>query len=214
MSGLFIVESSDNRVTGNSVAGNDEGGIAIDGSDRNLVSGNHVSRSIKDISVSGDHNILLANLLTDATACPPDGCGDGISVEGGTANLVVSNRIARTGQNGIAVNAFSAVGGPPSIGTVIRNNVIHAATADAIAIATFGGDAIGGIVKDTRLDGNVVIGSGHDGINITSASTTVTHNLAVHNGNLGIEAVAGVLDGGRNRAFANGNPLQCLNIAC
>lgn len=73
---------------------------------------------------------------------------------------------------------------------------------------------LGGIVKDTRLDGNLVIGSGHDGINITSASTTVTRNLAVHNGNLGIEAVAGVLDGGSNRAFANGNPLQCLNIAC
>jgi hypothetical protein len=173
-----------------------------------------VSRSPKDISLSGDNNIIIANLLTDAMTCPPDACSDGISVEGGTANLVVSNRIARTDQSGIALNAFNAVGGPSSIGTVIRNNFIHTAAADGIAIGTFGGDAIGGIVNDTRLDGTLVNGSGHDGINLTSASTTVTRNLAVHNGNLGIEAVAGVLDGGGNRAFANGNSLQCLNIAC
>jgi len=173
-----------------------------------------VSRSSKDIALSGDSNIIIANHLTGAIACPPDGCGDGITVEGGTANLVVSNTIARTDQNGIALNAFNAVGGPSSIGTVIRNNFIRAATADGIAIGTFEGEAIGGIIKDTRLDGNLVIGSGHDGINITRASTTVTRNLAIHNDNLGIEAVPGVLDGGNNRAFANGNPLQCLNIAC
>jgi hypothetical protein len=31
---------------------------------------------------------------------------------------------------------------------------------------------------------------------------------------LGIEAVAGVLDGGGNRALGNGNPLQCLKVVC
>jgi hypothetical protein len=31
---------------------------------------------------------------------------------------------------------------------------------------------------------------------------------------LGIAAVPGVTDGGRNRARGNGNPAQCLNVAC
>jgi hypothetical protein len=36
----------------------------------------------------------------------------------------------------------------------------------------------------------------------------------VHNGDLGIEAVAGVADGGGNKARGNGSPAQCTNIAC
>ena len=31
---------------------------------------------------------------------------------------------------------------------------------------------------------------------------------------LGIEAVAGVTDGGGNKAAGNGNPLQCTNVRC
>jgi hypothetical protein len=38
-------------------------------------------------------------------------------------------------------------------------------------------------------------------------------NVAVHNGDVGIEAVPGVADGGGNRAYANGSPLQCTNIS-
>jgi len=33
-------------------------------------------------------------------------------------------------------------------------------------------------------------------------------------GDLGIEAVPGVTDGGGNHAAANGNPAQCVNLAC
>jgi hypothetical protein len=39
-------------------------------------------------------------------------------------------------------------------------------------------------------------------------------NLAVRSGDLGIEAVAGVTDGGRNKAGGNRNPAHCTNIAC
>jgi hypothetical protein len=38
----------------------------------------------------------------------------------------------------------------------------------------------------------------------------ITHD----NADLGIEAVEGVIDGGRNRASGNGDPLQCLNDDC
>jgi hypothetical protein len=39
-------------------------------------------------------------------------------------------------------------------------------------------------------------------------------NRAFGNPDFGIEAVAGVIDGGGNRAWDDGNPLQCLNVDC
>ena len=42
----------------------------------------------------------------------------------------------------------------------------------------------------------------------------ITRNVANDNGDLGIVAGAGTIDGGGNRAFGNGNPLQCIGIAC
>ena len=77
-----------------------------------------------------------------------------------------------------------------------------------------GGDAFGTIVE-----GNTANGNGDDGIDIDSDEnpllpTEVTRNTANDNGDLGTEAVAWTRDGGGNRAFGNGNPLQCLNIVC
>ena len=46
-----------------------------------------------------------------------------------------------------------------------------------------------------------------DGLDVDSPSTTLTGNLALHNGgDLGIEAVAGVIDGGKNHATAMAIP--------
>ena len=56
--------------------------------------------------------------------------------------------------------------------------------------------------------------AGDDGIDVNSASTTIAGNLAVRNHDLGIEAVAGVTDGGGNKAAANGDPRQCTHVAC
>jgi hypothetical protein len=56
--------------------------------------------------------------------------------------------------------------------------------------------------------------SGHDGINVNRPANTVSGNVALHNRALGIEAVPGVIDGGRNLAFGNGDPRQCLIVAC
>ena len=65
------------------------------------------------------------------------------------------------------------------------------------------------IVARNRADG-----SGDDGIDVESRRTTLRRNAANNNGDLGIEAVRGVRDAGGNRASGNGNPLQCLNVAC
>jgi hypothetical protein len=44
-------------------------------------------------------------------------------------------------------------------------------------------------------------------------ANTVSANVTLRNRAPGIEAVAGVIDGGGNRAFGNGDPLQCLRNA-
>jgi hypothetical protein len=43
---------------------------------------------------------------------------------------------------------------------------------------------------------------------------TAVGNTANDNLDHGIEAVPGVVDGGGNTASGNGNPTQCLNVAC
>jgi hypothetical protein len=43
---------------------------------------------------------------------------------------------------------------------------------------------------------------------------TIARNRANENGDLGIEAVAGVTDGGGNRANGNCNAAQCTNVFC
>jgi parallel beta-helix repeat protein len=204
--------SSDNLIADNTATGG-EAGIGVQGN-RNLVSGNSVFKNCGDILVAGDHNTVVANLVRESTGTADSGCGVGIAVEGGVANLVAGNSVAGiTGQGqGIRVNAYEEFGGIPTIGTVIRANLIRDAASDGIAIATDSGS--GETVDDTVVEANLIIGSGNDGINIARAATTVTRNLALHNANLGIEAIPGVIDGGGNRAFANGNPLQCINIAC
>jgi hypothetical protein len=53
-----------------------------------------------------------------------------------------------------------------------------------------------------------------DGIEVANAATTIARNTANENGDLGIEAVAGVTDGGGNRASGNGNAAQCTNVVC
>ena len=49
---------------------------------------------------------------------------------------------------------------------------------------------------------------------MNAADTTVMRDVANQNSDLGIEAVAGVQDGGGNRAAGNGNPLQCTGVSC
>jgi parallel beta-helix repeat protein len=77
-----------------------------------------------------------------------------------------------------------------------------------------------GIVVNGRSDGtlvmaNVAVFNGlDDGIDVNNPDTTIADNTANENGDLGIEAVAGVTDGGGNRASGNGDPRQCVNVVC
>ena len=202
--GFFIVGLDNSRIENNSISGNPEAAIIIEGSGNEL-SHNRVLKGGDGIVVSGDANTVSGNRLSGPSECP-DECGFGISLEGGTGNLVEGNTVVRFHQAGIRIAAFEPEGGPPTVGNTISGNLIQDSDVDGVLVES--------TAFDTLLERNIAIGAGDDGIDVQSSATTVTRNLALHNGDLGIGAVPGVTDGGGNRAAANGNPAQCTNVAC
>jgi hypothetical protein len=214
--------SDDNRVSATLVADNAESGLVMFGGDRNVATANRVRRNGDNMDVMGDDDVVTGNVVTDATGCPDGGCGIGISFEGGTGSLIAANLVDGAAANpadatsgaGIRVDEFASATGRSTIGTVVRGNLVRHAGGDGIAVGTSHDDNSTGLVEDTLVEANVVTGSVRDGIDVGRAANTVSRNVALRNGAFGIEAVAGVIDGGGNIAHGNGDPLQCLRIAC
>ena len=79
-----------------------------------------------------------------------------------------------------------------------------------------GGDAFQVNAKDNHsvLNHNIARRAGDDGFDVQSDSARLVNNGAFGNADLGIDAALGVIDGGGNVARFNGDPRQCVNIAC
>jgi parallel beta-helix repeat protein len=203
--GFFVAGLDDSRFEGNSLGDNPETGILLDHGNRNAFSRNRFSNNGDGLVISGDGNTARDNRLSGPLDCPGE-CGHGISLEGGTDNLIERNVVLGYHHAGILAASFEEFGGPPTVGNTIRGNLIRGTAVEGLLV--------GPTAIDTLLARNIAIDAGDDGIHVDNAETTLTRNLAVHNGDLGIEAVPGVTDGGGNHAAANGNPAQCTNIAC
>jgi hypothetical protein len=156
------------------------------------------------IIVTGDGNTIVRNHVADVVGCP-DGCGFGISFEGGEGNLIERNIVARADQAGLRVADFEPET-PPAIDTVVQRNLILDAGIDGVFVDES--------ASDTLVERNTAIGADDDGIDVESAATTLTRNLSLRNGDLSIQAVPGVTDGGGNKAHGNGNLARCTNVAC
>jgi parallel beta-helix repeat protein len=203
--GYFVSGLDDSRFEENSIADHPEAGILLDHGNGNEFNHNRLSNNQDGIVVSGDANTVAGNWLSGPSECPEE-CGFGISLEGGTGNVIEGNIVLRFHQAGIRAASFEEFGGPPTVGNTISRNVVRGPAVDGVIVES--------TAFDTLLERNIAIGAGDDGIDVDNAATTMTRNLASHNGDLGIEAVSGVTDGGGNHAVANGNPAQCTNVAC
>jgi parallel beta-helix repeat protein len=221
--GIQLFGSRHVRIERNSVSGNGDNGIFVGESDHNLIANNrsfgnfaalvvngngnvvsrNVTRNAGDIIVVGNRNVITQNHVADSLGCP-DGCGIGISLEGGHDNLIAHNFVNHASFAGIRVAAFEP-DTPPAVDNVVRRNHVRRAHDGFLVQST---------ASDTLLEGNHAVRSEDDGIDVNSRTTTITGNHAVHNGDFGIEAVVGVIDGGGNKARGNGNPAQCLNVVC
>ena len=222
-----------NTVSGNDVAANTFLGIELRGgsastADRNNVVNNRIwANEATGIAVNGDENRISGNALADNR-------GNGINVGGPSAprrwvnNRIESNSLSGTGrpdQQFPTIGLFAAqsahVVGNRIVGIGRGAGIFASANSAGSLIATnqLTGNSDGVNVSPgattTTLQGNQALQNADDGIDTDSPSTILVGNVGAYNGDLGIEAVAGVVDGGGNRAFGNGNPAQCSpSIVC
>jgi parallel beta-helix repeat protein len=195
--GINTGQSSRNLIRGNVFSRNGDEGILVEGAARYRMTRNRFVRNGGGITLGPSNRSLVANNRIV-------GGSDGIRVEKGHDNLVAANLVVGTRHVGITLGIHDPfIGGADN---VVRGNVVRRSGVDGIVV----------VEKDrhSELIGNVVTRSADDGFDVDSSTTTLTANRAGRNGDLGIEAVFGVTDGGGNKAFGNGNPLQCTNITC
>jgi hypothetical protein len=136
----------------------------------------------------------------------------GISING-SANIARRNLVLGARQVGIQVwTDYNSV----SSDNVLLNNTVSRGALDGIVVWHRICDEFGCFEPAVRtlLRHNRTRYNAGDGIRVGAPQTTLVRNIARHNGDLGIEAVAGVTDGGENRAALNGNPAQCVGVVC
>jgi parallel beta-helix repeat protein len=202
--GIFVGNSEHDDIVANQIAHHADAGIVNDHSDDDDIAGNQISGG-DGMVVVGDHNRVAANQVSDTTHCADAGCGHGISFEGGTGNVIEHNTVTNTAEAGINVAAFEP-DTPPAIDNTVQDNDVAGSATDGILVEA--------TATRTLVQRNESSDNADDGIEVDNTDTTLTSNTADANGDLGIEAIAGVFDGGRNRAAGNGNPAGCLNVSC
>jgi parallel beta-helix repeat protein len=134
--------------------------------------------------------------------------GFGILLIQSNANTVRGNGAAPDGSDGNSCSGIALVSSDRNV--VLANRVTENRGA--------GPGAGDGIVVDKASGANVVrentaTTNSDDGIDVRNATTRLVANIANDNDGLGIESVPGVAASG-NSAQGNGDPQQCLNVAC
>jgi large repetitive protein len=208
--GVALVVTEGSRIAHNSIhdSPDTDGIVVLAESHHNVVTDNESFNNGGGLSIVGGshHNALVRNSLHDNAFV-------GMFVNASDDNRIESNYIARNAQAAFDAGEGSDGGihltaddGDTSDRNVITKNTLVGNFGDGLLVDAGQGD--------TRIERNVARGNWDDGIDVESAETTIVGNAANNNHDLGIEAVAGVVDGGRNRAAGNGDPRQCINVAC
>ena len=178
------IRSASNRVRSTSFTASNNVALLIVGA-ANVVEGNSMRGNLAGVFIVGVGNHIVANDIVGEG-------GDDRGILAFNATRIVNNRVSR-------------YGGPAGIelldgGEVSGNQVF--ANVDGIRAQ-----------GAATVSGNVAFGNTDDGID-AGAGAVLQGNIAIQNADLGIAAGPGVIDAGGNRAFANGNPLQCVGVAC
>lgn len=237
--GFFLFGSREMLIGGNRSFGNRGAGFHLaDGPSGNQIEGNRAwDNGLSGIAMDEgvDLNRVERNaVLRNARAAQPGSVSGGITIDEGDDNRVTGNRVSENGgDGGIVITSESG-------GTAISSNHVYGNTGHGIWVGILYEDAgamnisrnhstangVDGIhvgqetldpethIAVSELQGNRTDRNGDDGIDVESDKVLLVENRARWNTDLGIEAVAGVLDGGGNRALGNGNLLQCLKVLC
>lgn len=190
--GIALFGTTDSTIDESAATGN-RLGIGLREADHNEVVDNRVSANRQGIELTAgsSDNLVARNrvVANEYPALPSLGFGIGLGLIGRGGNL-------GDDRNRIVKNVVIANGG---------DGILIGSSTDA-----------GNLLEHNRTNGNA-----RNGITVrclnsacNPSTSTLTKNTANDNGQLGIEAAVGVRDGGGNRARGNGDPNQCLNVAC
>lgn len=206
-SGTYLQWSEFNVIAQNSVTGNDVA-FSLFGSHFNLFEKNLVSQNSRGFYLlESDGNRMTQNTVIDHSAG-----GFGI-YDHSDDNVIERNLVSN---NGFGISLSDTYRRPGARRNLILKNDVYDNTFNGIFLQGPSNDpefpSPG--ATETIVEGNCVDGNGDDGIDVRNPTNTLTKNRVNNNADLGIEAVPDVTDGGGNRAYGNGNLLQCLNVAC
>jgi hypothetical protein len=219
--GIALRNASDTRMRGLEVRGVGSTAITIEGGAGNEVLDSEVLGRASGIVVTGSNAMRIARSTVSAAfnvAIELNGSSDGaivnnalgVDAKGAVVVAGSRNRVAGNIVQGAVIGAHITV--PGGTGNVVHHNWVVGSRA-----RPFTGDEDGIVVassaRGTRIADNVSVAAGADGIRVEDPTARVARNTANDNGDLGIEAVPGVRGNG-NRAARNGNPAQCINVAC
>jgi hypothetical protein len=195
--GIKPVGSRHSLIKGNVMAANGDEGLLMEGGKGFEIRSNRVAANGGGITLGpGTRNVIARNRVS--------GGGDGIRIEKGHGNVVADNVVVDTRRAGIRLGIPKPfLGGADN---VLRRNVVRRSGGDGFSVNEKD--------KHSLLKHNVAKGAKDDGFDVKSRSAKLTKNRALRNGDLGIDAVRGVNDGGGNRARANGDRRQCVNVRC
>jgi CSLREA domain-containing protein len=222
--GLFLVSASDNVILNNTISDAGDAGISLsDGSNRNRIEGNTLSRnSDSGISVAdSDHNEVINNVshLAGGAGISFSNAHDGIisgndarfnpggiELAGSDGNLVENNDVSHSTGGGISIEG--------GLGNEIIGNIANETNADGIAVEAEAVDTLGNPIPGNVIEGNIANNNLGDGISVSAGGHVVTDNAAHNNAAFGIIAGEFVIDGGGNTASGNGEPEQCVGVVC
>ena len=218
--GVFLEQSDRNVIEHNTFSAG-TGVIVFLGCDDTVIRANTISGPGTGVTLWGnlfadevrrtlvEHNRLAGNgagivivfqsvIDSDIRANEVSGTnGVGITAAG------LNTRVERNTLTGNDVGIFAS-----GFNVLVTRNRVASSDGDGIFVPS------SSVARDVAIEGNVVNGNGDDGIDADDPDVSIARNTANSNADLGIEAVAGVTDGGGNKARGNGNPAQCLNVSC
>jgi parallel beta-helix repeat protein len=195
---VLELSSPSGSIVRNSITNNNFG-VVLTFSSMNEVTGNSIDNNAASgllILTDSDQNQVTRNSFFSND--------EGIHVEDNSGSTTADGNVLRgnSASNHVTVGLNIGAG---AVGTNLIRNDATANTFDGIHVAS------GAI--NTLLLGNNSSSNFEDGIQVDSSATTLTKNVANFNTAFGILAVAGVTDGGGNRAKGNGAG-QCVNVSC
>ncbi len=227
--GAVVLDSPDVKVVRNTLDRNGNQGIEVNAqSDRILVAGNRARGNTQSGLVVGalEHGRVVGNRvsgnagagvfmfdLIDSSIAGNVAVRNGVGIElaggqfGSHGNRVVRNRTDDNADTGIVL----ADGANDN--RVSRNTANGNHGAEGAGILLF--NATGNVI-----DRNVASRNDLDGIAIyedpvgASAGNSLAKNTTNRNGGHGVNVAPGTVDGGGNRARANGTPPDCVGVVC